>query len=212
MKIPLNDVLAQAQYLFYKYCKLSVTRGFNVVEMWYLISTQDLFRIIVIVLYLQCIMPPMYYSINHHSLVSIQLSIIIVPGPYWPAGDKAHAVWLVQSLNKTQLWISKLHTSYQEYPIHCTVVIISLVQLLYTECHINTHRLLWHSNIIMCTSCHYISSCTPYCPFLPHECTCGWLLCSHKTDTHPSSVLFNTVPCTLLFPEPRFSPCVYVPP
>ena len=33
MKMSLNEILAQAEYLFYKYCKLSITRGFSVVEL-----------------------------------------------------------------------------------------------------------------------------------------------------------------------------------
>ena len=32
MKMPLSEVLAQAERLFYKYCKLSVTKGFTVLE------------------------------------------------------------------------------------------------------------------------------------------------------------------------------------
>ena len=32
MKMALSQVLDQAEHLFYKYCKLSVTRGFNVLE------------------------------------------------------------------------------------------------------------------------------------------------------------------------------------
>ena len=32
MRMTLGEVLVQAEYLFYKYCKLSVTKGFNVLE------------------------------------------------------------------------------------------------------------------------------------------------------------------------------------